>query len=893
MKKSLEKAQKNVVANPSGARKRKTKRKETYGIYIYKVLKQVHPDTGVSSKAMSIMNSFVNDLFERIASEASRLAQYNKRRTITSKEIQTAVRLLLPGELAKHAVSEGTKAVTKGKLCIDSTHGTNQYNFNLTTIVVIDEFGEGYPADFCINTKVNEVHMNVFFLKIQEAIGCLAPNVFMSDDAPALWNAWIKTMYPSGGFGGEAMTDMVVMLLETPFRRWHSDNKNDLLKVGKPIPILSALAPDKKLSKVFCRSFNPNLYQQHSWLCGSHYIQKLFCWPCLLLGKMKSVWNTVGYYDLKNLSRGIQIHQTSKEHIHNHLGLKNLEKNYFSILDVVNEHGNLFKKNFNQNVRLNHLFMEHLIDLVLFLGKQELAFRGHDENSDSLNKGNFRELFDMHIIRCSQEIQNHYNSIKNIFSGMSKSIQNDLISCISEFLINQIKNEIKQCKFYSIQIDDTTDISQKTQCSIIIRYVTDKSELVERFLGFHNVSEDRTAQGLFNLVNSVLHEFDIENKLVGQCYDGACVMSGHLTGLQARVKEVAPNALFTHCLAHRLNLVLQHGCSINAKCRIFFANLTGIVAYFHNSTSRTNFVDTIVGKRIPQFVQTRWSSRSKILHTIVNEWSGFINVFDCISKDPKSSSESICGAIGHFKNLKTFEFAFLALVFNDIFIYTDNLFNILQNKSFDVEFCLRKINITYDLINKKRNEPEFLKLFNQAVTLTKPPKATRNESNNQSNFKILFYEIIDNILMQLNTRFQDTNKLLFLQLADVTKFKEYSCTFPVNTLNNLKSTYPNIFYNINTLKVELEVLYSDVKYQNLLHIYDMVKIIEQDALKDILPETYKLFILILTIPSTSVSNERSFSCLKRIKTCSRNSISQVRLSSLSILSIEKSLINQL
>merc|ERR1712183_174542 len=94
-------------------KKRKTKRKESYAIYIYKVMKQVHPDTGISSKAMSIMNSFVNDLFERIASEASRLAQYSKRSTISSREIQTAVRLLLPGELAKHAVSEGTKAVTK------------------------------------------------------------------------------------------------------------------------------------------------------------------------------------------------------------------------------------------------------------------------------------------------------------------------------------------------------------------------------------------------------------------------------------------------------------------------------------------------------------------------------------------------------------------------------------------------------------------------------------------------------------------------------------------------------------------------------------------------------------------------------------------------------------
>ena len=94
-------------------KKRKSKRKQSYGIYIYKVLKQVHPDVGVSSKSMSIMNSFVNDIFERIAAEASRLAHYNKKSTITSREIQTAVRLLLPGELAKHAVSEGTKAVTK------------------------------------------------------------------------------------------------------------------------------------------------------------------------------------------------------------------------------------------------------------------------------------------------------------------------------------------------------------------------------------------------------------------------------------------------------------------------------------------------------------------------------------------------------------------------------------------------------------------------------------------------------------------------------------------------------------------------------------------------------------------------------------------------------------
>ena len=109
-------------------KKRKGKRKESYAIYIYKVLyglswwiylcfdqvlKQVHPDTGVSSKAMSIMNSFVGDTFDRLSAEAIRLSRYNKKKTLTSREIQTAVRLSLPGELSKHAVSEGTKAVTK------------------------------------------------------------------------------------------------------------------------------------------------------------------------------------------------------------------------------------------------------------------------------------------------------------------------------------------------------------------------------------------------------------------------------------------------------------------------------------------------------------------------------------------------------------------------------------------------------------------------------------------------------------------------------------------------------------------------------------------------------------------------------------------------------------
>lgn len=167
----------------------------------------------------------------------------------------------------------------------------------------------------------------------------------------------------------------------------------------------------------------------------------------------------------------------------------------------------------------------------------------------------------------------------------------------------------------------------------------------------------------------------------------------------------------------------------------------------------------------------------------------------------------------------------MALIFSSIFLLTDNLFNILQTKSFDIEYCMQQINIVHD---------------------------------SELNYKALYFEIFDNILVQINTRFQNNNKLIFLQLGDVSKFESYSRLFPQISLDNLELSYSNLFFDMNKLKVELEVLYNDKKYQNLYHLYDLIKIFENDGLKVVLPEVYKLFFLILTIPSTSISVERRF-----------------------------------
>lgn len=103
------------VKSAKGRRHHRRNRNNSYATYIYKVLKQVHPETGISKSAMTVMDNLLRDVFERLADESSRLVQHAKKQTLTSRDMQTATRMILRGELAKHAVSEGTKALTKFK----------------------------------------------------------------------------------------------------------------------------------------------------------------------------------------------------------------------------------------------------------------------------------------------------------------------------------------------------------------------------------------------------------------------------------------------------------------------------------------------------------------------------------------------------------------------------------------------------------------------------------------------------------------------------------------------------------------------------------------------------------------------------------------------------------
>ncbi|XP_063929547.1 zinc finger MYM-type protein 1-like [Zophobas morio] len=445
-----------------------------------------------------------------------------------------------------------------------------------------------------------------------------------------------------------------------------------------------------------------------------------------------------GYSDIKHISTALQKHDQSEEHKFASLKLKLLGKRSQTIQNSLNSayRENILKQ--NEIIKENRDIIRRLIDMIIFLGTQEQALRGHDESQNSLNQGNFKDI-------------------------------NKIISQI-------ISAEIKQSPCFSWQVDETTDIQCLSQLSVIFRYVTN-GKIVERFMGFFN-------------------DFDLANKLIGQTYDGASVMSGELNGLQSKIKNVAPQALFIHCYAHRMNLILQDSVSKIKECRIFVANV--------------NVLDEVGTARIPSGSDTRWNYKSRTINVIINERSELLEVFEYILNSDEFSrdQESIRAAVG-FKNMR------------------------------------------------------------------------------------LYKEILDLIMNQIDIRFKDLEFLAFLDLLDKSKFTLFKKKFPHDLLDLLLKTYPKLFIK-NILQNELQVWYSDPDiFGNSSNYSDITECIYTNELQSDVPEIYKLLCVALSLPASSASVERSFSTLKRIKTFSRNSMDQSRLSNLATIAIERGLVKYL
>lgn len=631
----------------------------------------------------------------------------------------------------------------------------------------------------------------------------------------------------------------------------------------------------KKGDKTGLRHFHPTLFKDVSWLTASEEKKSLFCFPCLLFGGEKT-WTHAGYKDINHLQQGIKSHSESRTHKQSSLAFKTFGvKPGSDVMSQLNDQYRINQSKKNNEVDRIRRVVSKIIDTIIFCGAHELGLRGHDESEDSLNKGIFIDMLTMKA-ETDPELKEHLAK-SNVTKYTSKDSQNELLDCIFSVYSEFILEEVRSAPFLSVQADEATDIVRVSQFVIVLRFLKDDLP-VERFVKYVHIT-DRTGAGLSEVICDVLEPFQARQKLICQTYDGAAVMRGRVNGVQALVQHTYPNAMFIHCYAHQLNLVLRQACCSITKCKIFFAKVAGFATFFSNAPKRNDILRSVSTKQVPSPSDTRWNYQSRLIET-VHEWKGQLeSCFETILEgdfDMTTNRE----AAGMLSCLHDPEFLFYLEHFSTIFSHVAILFKTLQSKDRTVIQSSDDITKFTDTIKDIRDNV--------------PPSSSQTEGHEGRRSKkdgatqeSAVKEACDVITTQCSDRFANIDVVTALKVVDPSRFRDYSQNPPYDLMDILSKSFSMI--DSTGLKSDLELVYNNriINSGEIDSVQKLYTFLCSCGLQSDLPDVTKVVQIALTAPATSASAERSFSTLKRIKTASRSTMGQDRLNALTCMSIIK------
>lgn len=685
----------------------------------------------------------------------------------------------------------------------------------------------------------------------------------------------------------------VSSLLSRPFATRSFEEKKNIIVLGRDKPKLELKIKTKVGNKECHRYFDSKYYEQYEWMTGCPILNKLFCFPCLLFCQDQNTWTTTGYCDLNNLITALSRHKKSQNHLNSVIALKTFDRQR---IDTAIDHWKAASIQLhNRSVEKNRNILKRLIHCIEILACQELPFQGHDEIEESNNKGNFLAICEA-VAEYDDCLRLHLDYVKKnadcVFSGLSSDIQNEIINCIAATIEGEIKAMIDKTSFVAVMFEETMDFQMKSQLSRVLRFVDEKERPQERFLGYIEVSKDRRAASLTEEVRKFVNQFNCGQKLIAQTYDGASVMAWHLNSVQARVKEVfGANVLFVHCYAHSLNLVLSQSASSIRECRIFFQTLKGISTFFSKSTARIALLDEIIGRRFPKLPETQNYS-SQQMSILSNKITLFSELFSTILENPEGWSASELAQVrGFVAILEDFQFKFLLVVFESILSDSEILFSILQKSSLDILRCIREVeNFKKQLVDIKNNK--FEEFYCRVLDgIAEPPEKRGRRQEPEAVLRTLFDNILDEVIVHIEQRFKTLEEFKFVELLNPKLFHVYEKKFPMEAFSSLDAC-KNIL-DLDGLRCELKSVYAADFSKQASSIQEVANIIRELELNQALAEVTKLVRLILTVPATSASCERSFSSLKRVNNYMRCSQSEKRSSNLVFISMNKDLLKKM
>ena len=552
-----------------------------------------------------------------------------------------------------------------------------------------------------------------------------------------------------------------------------------------------------------------------------------------------------------------------------------------------------------------HSNKEHLftvLDIVLFLAKQEIPLRGNDESSNSLNRGNFLELFDF-ISKYDENVAKRLNKLPENAKMMHHDIQNDLLQAAVLELLDIVKTEVLSAGKYAILADEVKDASKKELLGVALRYFHVDS-IKEVSIGFIELSSLK-AEDITKQLLSILQPLQLDKKeCVGQSYDGASVMSGCSGGVQALMKKAGYiNATYYHCASHKLNLVLGQASTVSPDIKSFFVILDMMYSFFTGVKRHSRFME--MQKEMYQSFQ-----QLELVHSCETQLSSrfsqvdhFLRRLDCVlntlaSFEEDDDSETRMSALSLLKAANNKKFLILLVFFNSLFQQTECCTKSLQKKTLDISQSICLIDILkeelanfntkkiFDFANELSIKYEIDKFDSsktrRQVKLPASLKSSyvmcsvgQNKVTNEHDLLTVLKQVIGNLSGELNARFGgDQQNVMRLCTAFLTNKVDHQQVESFSKPYGISVPQSNLY----TFKKCVEK--SAMKDITLIEIFDI-------ADPEVFPGLHQVLQILITIPQTSVTVERLFSSVKRIKTRLRSKMNTVRLTGLTLLSFEK------
>ncbi|XP_054714780.1 zinc finger MYM-type protein 1-like [Uloborus diversus] len=561
-----------------------------------------------------------------------------------------------------------------------------------------------------------------------------------------------------------------------------------------------------------------------------------------------------------------------------------------------------------------------LLDVTLFLAKQNLPFRGHNEQIESENRGNFLELVNLlsnydpvlkeHNIRLQQSLKEGKISV----SYLSPKVQNEFISILGNSIKAEIVAEVKKANYFGILLDSTPDISHTEQLSEVIRYVhieNRKVEIKESFLGFIPLY-GKKASDIVETIIQALEKDGLDLTLCrSQGYDNAANMSGIHSGVQAKIREINTKALFVPCANHSLNLCGVHAFATVPLCITFFGTMESIYRVFSTSTHRWDVLLETVGLTVKRLSDTRWSSHFDAVKPVFQRFENFVEALEKLC-DRSENLDTRGAAEVLITNICNFNFLCFLHLWYHVLSEVNQVQKYLQIEGITLEKSITKLKSLKTFFKEARIELASNAL--QFATSTCVELNIDIESRGRKRFKKIMpgEESKDAGLtpqQEVQRAMLECIDKLYVELEDRTTSMErvYEKFAVIQSMHLLESSDNQLLL----LSKQLTETFDDVQQEEIVPEIKRLRrhlqasgILKEDAtswsslkmlqfivemdFNESVPNVCVALRLFLTACVSVSSCERSFSKLKLIKNYLRSTMSQSRLSSLAMISIENS-----